>query len=145
MGLVTLFQAILGGMTGKTNESMQHVRLALHRRPFTEKRPVATEYQFAEVCEWLFEATRQPVYRTTALDWAKKNQVTQPWFAWSYAVEARLATSAAERSRAMAMTYYLDRNSERLARLAKGEVQQAVREWAGRNPFLSEGRPKGRA
>jgi len=80
-----LAKAILGGMTGKTNESMQHVRLALHRRPFTEKRPVATEYQFAEVCEWLFEATRQPVYRTTALDWAKKNQVTQPWFAWSYA------------------------------------------------------------
>jgi hypothetical protein len=117
----------------------------MHRRPFTEKRPVYTEYQFAEICEWLFDATRQAGYRAMALDWAKKNQVTQPWFAWSYAVEARLSTNPAERSRAMAMTYYLDRNSERLSRLPKSEVQQAVKESGGRNPFLNEARPKGRA
>ena len=140
-----LAKAILTGVAGKTGESMQHLKLALYRRPFTEKRPVLTEYQFAEICEWLFDATRQPAYRSAALDWAKKNQVTQPWFAWPYAVEARLATNAADRSRAMAMAYYLDRNSERLARLPKAEVQQAVREYSGRNPFLNEGRPKARA
>lgn len=140
-----LAKAILSGLAGKTGESMQHLKLALYRRPFTEKRPVLTEYQFAEICEWLFDATRQPAYRNAALDWAKKNQVTQPWFAWSYAVEARLATNPADRSRAMAMAYYLDRNSERLARLPKAEVQQAVKEYRGRNPFLTEERSKGRA
>ena len=31
----------------------------------------------------LFEATRDIRYRNAALDWAKKNQAFQPWFACS--------------------------------------------------------------
>ncbi len=114
---------------------MQHLKLALVRRPFTEGRPIFTEYQYAEVCEWLFEATRDTRYRNLALDWAKKNQAFQPWFAWAYAMEARLSTNPAERGRAIAIAYYLDRKSARLGLLPKGEVANAVKEYANRNPF----------
>src|SRR5207302_7123177 len=121
---------------GKTDESKQHLKLALHRRPFTEQRPVYTEYEYAELCELLYDATRNPGYREKALTWAKKFQTMQFWFAWSYAMEARLTTNANDRRRAMAMAYYLDRNSDRLASLPQAAIKAAVKEFANRNPFL---------
>ena len=118
---------------------MQHLALALHRRPFTGRRPVFPEYQYAELCEWLFEATQNPRYRDAALSWARQNQASQPWFAWSYAMEAKLATTPQERERAIAMTHYLDRNSARLASLPKADVDAAVKAFAHRNPFKDRG------
>jgi hypothetical protein len=130
-----LAKGILAGLAGKRDASLEHLKLALVRRPFTEHRPIFTEYQYAEVCEWLYEATHDARYRSLALDWAKKNEAVNPWFAWPYAVEARFSTNPAERGRAMAMAYYLDRKSERLGKLPKAEVQNAVKEYANRNPF----------
>ena len=97
---------------------------------------MAAEYEYAELCELLYDATRNPGYREKALTWAKKFQTVQPWFAWSYAMEARLTTNANDRRRAMAMAYYLDRNSERLASLPQAAIKAAVKEFANRNPFL---------
>jgi hypothetical protein len=130
-----LAKGILAALAGKRDASLEHLKLALVRRPFTEYRAIFTEYQYAEVCEWLYDATRDARYRNLALDWAKKNEAVNPWFAWPYAVEARLSTDPAARGRAMAMAYYLDRKSERLGRLPKTEVQNAVKEYANRNPF----------
>ena len=130
-----LAKAIVTGLAAKRDDSVQHLRLALARRPFTEERPIYTEYQYAEVCEWLFEATRDARYRNFAVDWAKKNQAVLPWFAWPWAVEARLGTNPEHRGRAIAMTHYLDRNSRRLGLLPKAEVTKAVKENANRNPF----------
>ena len=131
-----LAKAAIAAVAGKTDESMQHLKLALHRRPFTEQRPVYTEYQYAELCELLFDATRNPLYREKALTWAKKMQKIQPWFAWAYATEAQLTTNGNDRRRAMAMAYYLDKNSERLASLPQADIEAAVKEFANRNPFL---------
>ena len=97
---------------------------------------MAAEYEYAELCELLYDATRNPGYREKALTWPKKFQTVQPWFAWSYAMEARLTTNANDRRRAMAMAYYLDRNSERLASLPQAAIKAAVKEFANRNPFL---------
>lgn len=130
-----LARAIVSGVGGKRDESIQHLRLALVRRPFTELRPIYTEYQYAEVCEWLFETTRDRRYRDIAVDWAKKNQALNPWFAWPWAVEARLGTNPEQRGRAIAMAHYLDRNSRRLGMVPKAEVTKAVKEHAQRNPF----------
>lgn len=134
-----LSKAVLAAHGKRVEESMRHLDLALHRRPFTGRRPVYPEYQYAELCEWLFEATRNPSYRDAAIAWAKQNQTFQPWFAWPYAVEAKLATDPAERRRAIAMAHYLDRNSERLASLPKAEVDAALKESAHRNPFKDGG------
>ena len=134
-----LSKAVLAAHQRKVDSSIEHLKLALHRRPFTGRRAVYPEYQYAELCEWLFEATRNPQYRDAALVWARQNQTFQPWFAWSYAVEAKLATQPDERRRAIAMTHYLDPNSERLAGLPKDEVAAAVKEHAHRNPFKDGG------
>jgi len=52
------------GLAGKTADSLRSLKVALHRRPFTVSRRSITEYQFAEICEWLYEATRNPKYPT---------------------------------------------------------------------------------
>jgi tetratricopeptide (TPR) repeat protein len=142
-----LAKTVLAACAGKHDQAIQHANTALRRRPFTDYRPIYPEYQFAEICEWLFEATREPRYRAIALDWARKNQTLQPWVAWAYAVEAKLATNPQERRRAIAMTHYLDRGSERLSRLPQSEVKAALKEYAIRNPFLrtNSERPKERA
>ena len=131
-----LARAVIAGLTGKTAESLRSLKLALHRRPYTESRPLYTEYQFAEICEWLYQATRNAKYRDVALNWAKSVQGFNPWFAWPYAMEARYSTDKGARSRAIAMAWYLDKKSERLARIPRREIDAAVEEFAGRNPFV---------
>jgi tetratricopeptide (TPR) repeat protein len=130
-----LAQAAIQAVGGNVEAAVQSLHLALYRRPFTENRPLYTEYQFAEMCEWLYEATGNDKYRGLALDWARKNQVVQPWFAWPYAIEAKLSANSKERRRAIAMTYYLDKNSERLASIPAPEVRAAVDEFSSINPF----------
>jgi hypothetical protein len=131
-----LARAVLEGITGDAEASVKSLMYAKYRRSFTESRPFYAEYQYAELCEWLYEATRNAKYREIALDWAKKNQTFQPWFAWAYAIEAKLSTDAQARGRAIAMTYYLDRNSERLSAMPKKEVEAAVKKFGPANPFL---------
>lgn len=131
-----LAAAVLQAVTGKHQAALESLNLARHRRPFTEHRPVLTEYQYAETCELLFEATGQDQYRELALRWARNFQAMQPWFAWPYAVEAKLARNAGDRDRAIAMTHYLDRNSARLASLPLATVKAAVSAFRGKNPFL---------
>ena len=130
-----LAKASLAALDGREAEALESLRLALHRRPFTENRPMYTEYQYAEICEWLFEATRNPKYRDVALDWARRNQVFQPWFAWPYAMEAKLSPDGRQRKRAIAMAYFLDRNSERLKTVPASQVKAAVKEFGALNPF----------
>jgi hypothetical protein len=127
--------AALEGVRGKPDASLQSLKLALHRRPFTENRPLHTEYQFAEICEWLYDATGDRRYLEIALDWARKYQELQPWFAWPYAMEARLSADSPRRQRAMAMAYYLDPHSERLAALPGVDVKAAVNKFSATNPF----------
>jgi tetratricopeptide (TPR) repeat protein len=131
-----LARAVVAGLAGKTAESLRSLKLALYRRPFAESRPLYTEYQFAEICEWLYEATRNAKYRDMAVNWAKSVQAFSPWFAWPYAMEAKYTTNLRERSRAVAMAYYLDKKSERLAKIPKNEINAAVKGFSDRNLFL---------
>ena len=131
-------EAVLSGLAGAADEARRALKLALHRRPFTELRPVYTEYQYAEICEWLYEATGDRGYADLALNWAKSNQAVQPWFAWAYALEAKLTSDPAAKKRAIVMTHYLDRNSERLASLPPDEVKAALEQSGAVNPFVAE-------
>src|SRR5262249_28294810 len=131
-----LARAVVAGLRGKAVESLGSLNLALHRRPFTQVRPVYTEYEFAELCEWLYEATRNDKYRGASLNWAKNVQECSPWFAWPYAMEARLSTDKSGRQRAIAIAHYLDRQSDRLAKIPKDEIDAAVKAFADSNPFL---------
>lgn len=131
-----LAKAVISGIAGKTEESVQFLKSALYKRPFTGERPLHTEYQYAEICEWLYESTGNSKYKEMAIDWAKKNQKFQPWFAWAYAMEAKLSNNKTERKRAIAMAFYLDPQSDRLGSIAQKERDAAVKEFGRRNPFL---------
>jgi hypothetical protein len=57
-------------------------------------------------------------------------------YSWAYAVDAELTASPSERRRALAITLYLDPNSERASKFSAAERQKA-REWLkANNPFL---------
>lgn len=131
-----LARAVVAGLGDKTSDSLRDLKLALLRRPFTQYRPVYSEYEFGEICEWLFQATKKPAFRDVAVSWAKSVQGFSPWFAWPYAMEARLTSNRNDRERAIAMAYYLDPKSERLSKIPKSEISAAVKGFAGRNLFL---------
>jgi hypothetical protein len=75
-------------------------------------------------------------YRELALDWARKHQRIAPMYSWAYAIEAELAKTSAERLRALAITLYLDPNSERASRLPAAEREKAKQWLNANNPFL---------
>lgn len=138
-----LARGVIAGLAGKSEESVRLLERARFERPSTEERPVYTEYEYAEIVEWLYRATHQTVYRNLALDWARKVATFTPWYAWPYAMQAELETDSALRRHAVAMTAYLDPGSERLAKLPKAEVTEATRAFAGLNPFLHRrGKPQ---
>ena len=51
-------------------------------------------------------------------------------------MEAKLSIAKDQRNRAIAMAYYLDKKSERLAKVPKGEIDAAVKAFGDRNLFL---------
>jgi len=134
-----LAQAVIQGIGGKTAESLQSLKSALYLRPFTEDRPLPTEYQFAQICLLLHQTTGESQYRDIAIDWAKKNQKFQPWHAWAYAMEAILATNHADRMRAIAIANYLDPNSEMLSQIPQVERERAIKDFDGTKLFLEAG------
>ena len=123
--------------TSRTSQdALKLLRLAFYNRPATGERPLYTEYQYAELVEWLYQATHQDAYRKLVLDWVKKVELLTPWYGWPYAMQAELDHDKAGRRRAIAMAAYLDPGSERLSKLPKAEVARAVRAFKGLNPFL---------
>jgi len=131
-----LAKAAISGLAGKTKDALVLLKKAFYQRPTTVERPVYTEYQYAEMLEWLYRDTGKSDYRDLALDWVKKVERFTPWYAWPYAMQAELDRDGAGRRRAIAMTAYLDPGSERLSKLPKAKVAQAVRAFKGHNPFL---------
>ncbi len=130
-----LARAVLAGASGKTEEALRALELALYRRPHTERRPLLTQYTYGEIAEVVAELTGSPKAREMALDWARKNQKFEPWHSWSYAMEAKLSSDPAGRQRALAMAHYLDPQSERLSAFRKSDIDAAVKAFGRANPF----------
>jgi hypothetical protein len=59
-------------------------------------------------------------------------------FAWAYAVEAKYAENPSERLRALALTLYLDRDSERINNFSESEKAKASEWLKENNPFLKD-------
>jgi tetratricopeptide (TPR) repeat protein len=129
-----LAKAAIAAIGGNADEAVAALNLARYQRPFTEERPLLTQYTYGDICEVLARLTGNSQIRQLALSWAKSNQAVEPWHAWGYAMEAHLTKDPRERQRAIAMLYYLDPRSERLVAFRKGEVEAAVK--ARSNPFL---------
>lgn len=131
-----LSKGFLYGLQGNHQKAVHHLKFASYRMPPTGFRPLFGWYQLVEACEWLYEDTKHAEYRNLALYWAKLHQQMQPMFAWAYAVEAKYTDSPVDRLRALAMTLYLDKRSERIAGFSEPDKAKAL-EWLKKNnPFL---------
>src|SRR5262249_29363964 len=104
----SLAKAFFSGLRGDADTAIAALNRAYDNRPYTLERPIFTEYQWAEACAWLFEATGNAKYRELALKWAKANQAIQPFVAWPYTMEVKLTRSPKERQRALGFALYLD-------------------------------------
>jgi hypothetical protein len=92
-----------------------------------------TEYQFAEACEWLYQDTGDPRFVAELLDWARKQQAVQPIVAWAYSMEYDYERPGAARTRALAMTEYLDPGSPRITKASQAE-RAAAKAWLDERP-----------
>jgi hypothetical protein len=131
-----LAMAIFVGLRGDETGAVARLQRAFNHRPHTERRPIFTEYQWAQICEWLFVETGGKRYRQLALNWAKLHQKIQPVYAWAYAMEAKLTASEPDRLRALGIALYLDPRSERALSFPETMRSAAKKSIEGRNPFL---------
>jgi hypothetical protein len=127
--------AFFSGLKGDHDAALSHLRYAFNVRPHTERRPIPTEYQWAEACEWLFEATKDHRYLHIALRWARQHQRIQPMMSWAYAMEAKHMVDGPERLRALGIALYLDPRSERIAGLPEDLKRKARQAFERNNPF----------
>ena len=131
-----LARAIEWGMTSDKQGALRALDRAMGKRPFTEQRSMFPEYEYAEVCEWLWYQTAEPEYRERVIHWAQANQRLQPWSAWPYAMIATLSEKQAERRHALTSALYLDANSKRLRELPDNERTMAAPADPKSSPFL---------
>lgn len=125
-------------------EARRWLGLALRVRPNTDYRPVFTEFQYAQACEWLLRDTHDDGFRTMLLDWVKGYQKIQPAQGWAYAMQYTYEKDPAERVPALAMARYLDPTSPRLKGASAADVAKAKAWWKAHNPFAekqAEGAP----
>lgn len=128
--------AYFNGLAHDADKAMRQLEAARRVMPLATGTRSLNGYQYAETCIWLFDETKDPRYRDLALEWARSNQLMEPTMAWAYALEAAYG-DAKDRNhvRAVALALYLDRNSNWLGKVPKGDVERA-RAWLARNnPF----------
>ncbi len=137
-----LLKAFLSAGQKKHMEAMNHLKSAQYVLPDKlEGRVMYPLYQLLESCEWLYEESGYEGYRGLALTWAQLYQKIQPTIAWTYSIEAKFSTVKDERLKALALTLYLDRQSDRITNFSDQE-KRAAKEWLkDNNPFITTFRP----
>jgi tetratricopeptide (TPR) repeat protein len=128
-----LAKAFFAGQRKDANVALKALREARRLRPYTDDRPVMTEYQYAEACEWLYQDTGDLRFVAELLDWARDQQTVQPILAWTYSMEYEYESPGAVRTRALAMTEYLDPGSPRITKASQAE-RAAAKAWLNEHP-----------
>jgi hypothetical protein len=122
-------------------EARKWLALAFRARPNTDYRPVASEFQYAEACEWLYRDTHDEQFRTMLLGWVKSYQLIQPTQGWAYAMQYSYEKDDGERIRSLAMALYLEPRSERIRKAPVADVTRAKAWFQLHNPFSKVPKP----
>ncbi len=130
-----LAEAFFAAAHHDTGRAVKSLHSALRWKPNSDYRPVLTEYEYAQSCEWLFEETGDARFKDALLDWAKKSQTLAPTLGWAYAMEYAYANPGPERTRALAMTRFLSPASARIKTASKAEIDAADAWFHAHNPF----------
>ena len=129
-----LSAAYLLGLTGDAPAALDHLWRAQFGLPALQLVSVPPQFQLLETCEKLLAQTNDARYRDLLVDMARRQRVYWPW-SWAYAFEAKYATDARERERALGIALYLDPHSEHLAGFSAKERRLAAEWFAKNNPF----------
>ena len=130
-----LARAYFAGIHQDAQGARDALQLAFRKRPSTDYRPIPSEYQYAEACEWLYLETQDSRFVSDLLSWVKAVQVSQPTQSWPYAMEYSHAPQGDTKTRALAMTRYLDPKSKRIQRASEDELRAADAWFGANNPF----------
>jgi hypothetical protein len=131
-----LSMSFLAGSKNDHREATKNLNAArYHMRNLNGMRLLPGWYQLAEACEWLYEDSKFEGYRDLLLEFVKRYQIIRPMDAWAYAFEAKYTKSDADRIRALAITLYLDKQSERIAHLSNEQKSKALEWLKDNNPF----------
>jgi len=130
-----LAHAYFAGVRKESEAARDALQKAFKLRPSTDHRPILSEYQYAEACEWLYRDTGDSRFRIDLLTWLKAVQVIQPAQAWAYAMEYSYAPTGPDKTRALAMTRYLDPQSARIRGASNEELRTADAWFQANNPF----------
>jgi len=130
-----LAHAFVESENGNYNDSIVYLEKAFADRPHTKNRTLYTWYQLVEACEWLYQRSGHQAYLTLLLDWSKKYQIIQPWFAWAYAIEAKYTKDPVAKKRALGVALYLDKYSQYIAHFSDTEKSEAETWFLLNNPF----------
>jgi hypothetical protein len=103
-----------------------------------DTRPVPAWYQLVETCELLFKETGENAYRDRVVELARLYQQIQPLDSWAYAVEAKYSKDEDSRTRALALTLYLDPKSFHIADCSEKDKERALKWLDMHNPFLQK-------
>ena len=132
----SLGHAIYSAYRHENDTALELLRRALNDRPNTDDRVISTEYEYAEVCEWLYKKTHDQRFIGRLLQWVESYHKVQPTEAWAYAMEYTYRKPGAPKMRALALTLYLDPQSPRVKNATPADIKKA-REWLkSNNPFL---------
>lgn len=113
---------------------------ALRRRVWGDFRPIPTEYQWPETCEWLFERTGDRTFADLALRWARIYARLQPAIAWPHAMIAKHTGDAPERLQELGIALTLDPLSERAGAFPESQRKEALSAFAVGRPFMRDRR-----
>jgi tetratricopeptide (TPR) repeat protein len=98
-------------------------------------RPALSEYQYAQACEWLYRETGDERFVKELLQWVTRYELVEPSQGWAYAMAYSHEKPGQARTRALAMTRYLDPASERIGGASKEELKAADAWFRANNPF----------
>jgi hypothetical protein len=130
-----LARAFFAAARKDSDAAYQALESAFRKRPLTDYRPIMTEYQYAEACEWLYQETNDSRFRENLLAWVQYIERIEPTQSWAYAMEYTYRKNGPERTRALALAHYLDALSPRLKSASAAEIRAADAWFHANNPF----------
>jgi hypothetical protein len=130
--------AVFDCAAGNHDSSISALKNAYTVRPPTEDNPYYTWYHLIELCEWLYEHSKEKAYIELALNWSRIYQKIQPMYGWAFAFEAKYAPAREDKIKALAYALYLDPKSTRIADL-DDHIKHEARQWfKNNNPFADD-------
>jgi hypothetical protein len=129
-----LAEAYLRGSESRPEQALNLLWEAFLAQPEAIDLALRPDFQVLETTEKLFELSGDKRYRDLLLEMAQRMGRAWPGSV-AFAFEAKHAVVASERDNALAMTLYLDPQSEHLAGIDISHRQRAVQWFARNNPF----------